>query len=108
MSNEPKIQIDAESLIDVEAITRRVTEKLEEDISNTVVWRVRDKTAEKVLELIEPEIEKIIQAQKQIIIDGVTQSITQISEALAERIISSAIENLDGYRGKDIIKNLFN
>lgn len=108
MSDEPRIQIDTESLIDVEAITKRVTAKLEEDISNSVVWQVKDKTAEKVLELIEPEIEKIIKAQKQMIIDGITKSTTQISEALAERMISLTIENLDGYRGKDIIKSLFN
>ena len=96
-----------EDLIDKDAIARSIKQKLEEEIVNQVSWKVQDIVKDHALEILNEEIKVIIEAQKQEILQGVKDGLPGVSKALSQALVARAIQNMNGYGGREIMKKIF-
>lgn len=103
-----KIDVSAfGDIIDHKRISEMVTQKLHEDISNSVIWQARDIATKEVIKQLEPDIAAIVTESKQMVLDAVTEAMPKVAALLAERIVVNATDRLNGYSGKDIIASIF-
>lgn len=104
---EEKFNFKVEDLVDAKSIAKSLSQKLNDEISNSITWKVQDIAKQKVLEAIEPEIALIIEDSKETILQGIRESMPDVAKALATQMMENATKNLNGYYGKDILKKLF-
>lgn len=96
----------AEDLIDKEAIARLVKAKTEESITSSIIYQVSDMVRTHAVAALNESIKEIVEAQKAQILAGVVEGLPGIAKAISEALLANAIENLNGWQGKDILKKL--
>lgn len=96
----------AEDLIDKEAIARLVKAKTEESITGSIIYQVSDMVKTHAVAALDESIKEIVEAQKAQILAGVVECLPGIAKAISEALLANAIENLNGWQGKDILKKL--
>ena len=99
--------MDYKDLINSEAIAKRVNEELEKEIAQSIVWKVRDYAEKQVLEIMKPDIDATISAQKEAIQKAINLAIPQIAETFAASMIANATKNLQGWNGGKLLTDLF-
>lgn len=84
-----------------------ILEKIKQDIS----WRMPDVVQTAVNEFMEdeivPAVVKVLKSEKIGIIASAAKAASEIGDHLSKTMIENAVKNVEGYRGGDIIKKLF-
>jgi hypothetical protein len=92
-------------------LLKAAEDALEAKITEEMKWGLPDTLSKICAEFIEaeiaPAVRERLKSQKGPIMQAVLEATDGITDALSERIVKEAAENLNGYNGRDIIKKLF-
>ena len=108
--------MDAEalkSLLDEsqDQIIKDVRAKIVERVSGNYEWEIAKLVNEQVKDFfaaeVAPELVKALQGEKGAIIEAAKSASANIAVKLAETMTKKAIENMDGYSFRNLVKELF-
>lgn len=91
-------------------IVKSVKAKAIEAMTDQVRWNLTTTVQETVTEFVKdeviPAIKAHLQEQKGPIIAAAVKAASEIGDKVAEKMVTTAVESLTGYRGGDVIKAL--
>ena len=92
-------------------IAATVKAKAIESLTSQYRWDISDQVSKAVNEFVTaeiiPEVAKELQAQKGPILQAVLTSLSDISDDIAQALTKRAVEQINGYAFRDVIKALF-
>lgn len=95
-----------------EEIKTKVLEQTKETLARQISWSLESEIKEHVgifvKEEILPELQASLLEQKQVILQGVADGLSQVGVELSKALIAKAVENLgSSWKAGDIAKKLF-
>ena len=91
----------------IDGIKKELQEKMMQHITYSMESKIEEEVKKFVDAEIIPEIRKSLELQKAEIINVATDSAIIITKELMAAMVIKAKSNLQGYRGTDILKRLF-
>jgi diphthamide biosynthesis methyltransferase len=107
------MEIDVKKLISTENIKNKIAQDLEEDIVRKITWKLDSELSEAieifVKEEIAPTVMEELMGKKEEIITQLKEDVIKIVVAIGETLVATAIKNLDSsWKVKKIVEELFN
>ncbi len=94
-----------------EAMKKAAIDACIDKVKKDIQWRMPDVVQKAVNEFmadeIAPAVVAALKSEKDGIIAAVTKSSAEIGDQLSKQMAKAAVENLSGYRAKEIIASLF-
>jgi len=107
MTEETMLNIKVDDLIDTAHISARIKADLNDRVADSVKWNMSHIVEKHCKDILDEEIKKIVEAQKDTILKGVVDSLPLVAKAISEAMAQQAAKNLTGYNAQTIISSIF-
>lgn len=89
------------------AATEAVLDKIKQDMQWSMPKVVQDAVNQFMVDEIAPAVVEALKSEKDGIVASACEAVAQIGDELSKVMIEKASENITGYRGGGIIKDIF-
>lgn len=91
----------------IDACARSIVNSVSESVKYRIETEISESVKETIEEIIAGEVKTVITSQKDAILEGVRKSSIEIAATVGASLQKRAIENLEGWQGREILKKLF-